>query len=153
MSPEEIEKNAKTYRDQAVKVLDPEKTNFVPNSTWLSKLSFGDIMKLASKYNLGRMLERRDFKNRFEEGRQIALHEFFLPDSSKSRRALALHQIAFAPVYSSFISRGIHYSLRIRPHLGFLRCWSSCAAGTGESNTFSPKERGGGVVVYLTTKT
>lgn len=79
LSPEEIEKNAKTYRDQAVKVLDPEKTNFVPNSTWLSKLSFGDIMKLASKYNLGRMLERRDFKNRFEEGRQIALHEFFYP--------------------------------------------------------------------------
>ncbi|MEE2902329.1 MAG: tyrosine--tRNA ligase [Myxococcota bacterium] len=79
LSSEEIEKNAKTYRDQAVKVLDAEKTNFVPNSSWLSKLSFGDIMKLASKYNLGRMLERRDFKNRFEEGKQIALHEFFYP--------------------------------------------------------------------------
>jgi len=79
LSPEEIEKNAKTYRAQAVKVLDPELTKFVPNSSWLSKLSFGDIMGLAAKYNLGRMLERRDFKTRFEEGRQIALHEFFYP--------------------------------------------------------------------------
>ena len=79
LSPEEIEANAKTYKAQAIKILDPETTKFVPNSTWLSKMSFGDIMGLAAKYNLGRMLERRDFKTRFEEGRQIALHEFFYP--------------------------------------------------------------------------
>jgi tyrosyl-tRNA synthetase len=79
LSPEEIAVNAKTYRAQAIKVLDPEVTKFVPNSTWLSKMSFAEIMGLAAKYNLGRMLERRDFRTRFEEGRQIALHEFFYP--------------------------------------------------------------------------
>ena len=79
LSPEEIAANAKTYKAQAVKVLDAETTKFVPNSTWLSKMSFSDIMSLAAKYNLGRMLERRDFKTRFEDGKQIALHEFFYP--------------------------------------------------------------------------
>jgi tyrosyl-tRNA synthetase len=79
LTPEQIAVNAQTYREQAIKILDPERTEFVNNSTWLSKLSFRDIIELASKYNLGRMLERRDFKERFESGKQIALHEFLYP--------------------------------------------------------------------------
>jgi tyrosyl-tRNA synthetase len=79
LTPEQIAVNAQTYREQAVKILDPERTEFVNNSLWLSKLSFREIIELASKYNLGRMLERRDFKERFESGRQIALHEFLYP--------------------------------------------------------------------------
>jgi tyrosyl-tRNA synthetase len=79
LTPEQVAANATTYREQAVKILDPEHTEFRWNSEWLSKMSFRDIIELASKYNLGRMLERRDFKERFETGKQIALHEFLYP--------------------------------------------------------------------------
>ncbi len=79
LTPESIEANAKTYTDQAFKVLDERKTRIEWNSKWLSALSFEAIIKLASKYNVGRMLERRDFKSRFEGGKQIALHEFLYP--------------------------------------------------------------------------
>ncbi len=79
LSEDEIQANAKTYTDQAFKLLDPERTRVVFNSTWLSKLSFQDVIKLASRYNVGRMLERRDFKQRFESGKQIGIHEFLYP--------------------------------------------------------------------------
>jgi tyrosyl-tRNA synthetase len=79
LTPEQIAVNAQTYREQAIKILEPERTEFVNNSSWLSKLSFRDIIELAAKYNLGRMLERRDFKERFEAGKQIAMHEFLYP--------------------------------------------------------------------------
>jgi tyrosyl-tRNA synthetase len=79
LTPEQIAVNAQTYREQAVKILDPQRTEFRFNSEWLSRMSFRDIIELASKYNLGRMLERRDFKARFESGKQIALHEFLYP--------------------------------------------------------------------------
>ena len=79
LTPESIEANAKTYTDQAFKVLDAARTRIEWNSKWLSTLSFEAIIKLASKYNVGRMLERRDFKTRFEQGKQIALHEFLYP--------------------------------------------------------------------------
>jgi tyrosyl-tRNA synthetase len=79
LSEEEIKANAKTYTDQAFKILDRDKTRTVWNSEWLSKLAFRDVIQLAAKYNVGRMLERRDFKERFEGGKQIALHEFLYP--------------------------------------------------------------------------
>ncbi|MBI2374448.1 MAG: tyrosine--tRNA ligase [Deltaproteobacteria bacterium] len=79
LSSEEIAKNAATYTEQVFKILDRERTTVVWNSSWLSKLSFADVIKLASRYNVGRMLERRDFKTRFEEGKQIAIHEFLYP--------------------------------------------------------------------------
>jgi tyrosyl-tRNA synthetase len=75
----QIAANAKTYTDQAFKVLDRERTCIEWNSRWLSRLSFRDVVVLASRYNVGRMLERRDFKTRFQEGRQIAVHEFLYP--------------------------------------------------------------------------
>lgn len=79
LSPDQVKANAETYQAQAEKILDPQRTRFEWNSSWLSKLDFGEIIKLASHYNLGRMLERRDFKERFESGTQIALHEFLYP--------------------------------------------------------------------------
>jgi tyrosyl-tRNA synthetase len=79
LSKEEILKNAKTYADQVFKVLDAQKTRVEWNSKWLDELSFNDVIVLASRYNLGRMLERRDFKQRFESNAQIALHELLYP--------------------------------------------------------------------------
>ncbi len=79
LSEEQIKENAKTYTDQCFKVLDRKRTRLEWNSTWLSKLTFADTIKLAARYNLARMLERRDFKQRFESGRQIAMHELLYP--------------------------------------------------------------------------
>lgn len=75
----EIRANASTYTAQCFKILDPERTRVEWNSSWLGKLSFNDVIVLASRYNLGRMLERRDFKTRFEDNQQIALHELLYP--------------------------------------------------------------------------
>jgi len=79
MTREEIQENAQTYKEQIFKILDPEKTEIVYNSQWLSKLSFEDIIYLASKYTVARMLEREDFSNRFKNGIPISIHEFFYP--------------------------------------------------------------------------
>ncbi len=79
LSDEEIDANAKTYTDQIFKVLDPERTRIEWNSSWLRDLTFKDVIVLASKYNVGRMLERRDFRQRFDANKQIAIHEFLYP--------------------------------------------------------------------------
>ncbi|HJL41207.1 MAG TPA: tyrosine--tRNA ligase [Myxococcales bacterium LLY-WYZ-16_1] len=79
LSEDEIQKNAETYTEQVFKILDPERTRIEWNSRWLASLSFADVIRLAAKYNVGRMLERRDFRQRFEENRQIAIHEFLYP--------------------------------------------------------------------------
>lgn len=79
LSPEEIDQNAKTYTQQMARVLGEARVRTEWNAQWLSTLSFADIISLAAKYNLGRMLERRDFRERFEANKQIALHEFLYP--------------------------------------------------------------------------
>ena len=79
LTEEQIKANAATYSEQCFAILDREKTVIEWNSSWLRELSFHDVIRLASRYNLGRMLERRDFKTRFQEGRQIAMHEFLYP--------------------------------------------------------------------------
>jgi tyrosyl-tRNA synthetase len=79
LSREDIIKNAQTYQEQIFKILDPQKTRVTFNSQWLSKLNFEEIIQLASKYNVARMLEREDFNKRFKEGRSISIHEFFYP--------------------------------------------------------------------------
>ncbi len=71
--------NATTYKEQIFKVLDPEKTIVRYNSEWLSKLDFADVLKLAAKYTVARMLERDDFHKRYTEGRPIGVHEFMYP--------------------------------------------------------------------------
>jgi tyrosyl-tRNA synthetase len=75
----EIEANAETYADQVFKILDRARTRVEYNGRWLARMSFADVIGLAAKYNVGRMLERRDFRQRFDEGKQIALHEFLYP--------------------------------------------------------------------------
>jgi tyrosyl-tRNA synthetase len=79
LSEEEIKSNARTYTDQVFKILDRSRTRVEWNSSWLGKLSFRDVIVLASRYNVARMLERRDFKARFEAGTQISVHEFLYP--------------------------------------------------------------------------
>jgi tyrosyl-tRNA synthetase (EC 6.1.1.1) len=79
LSREEVSENAKTYEHQVFKILDPEKTNIVFNSTWLSELGTEGIIKLAGKYTVARMLERDDFSKRFKEGVPIYIHEFIYP--------------------------------------------------------------------------
>jgi tyrosyl-tRNA synthetase len=79
LTEEQILDNARTYTDQCFKVLARDGTRLERNSSWLGKLSFADTIKLAARYNLARMMERRDFKERFESGRQIAMHELLYP--------------------------------------------------------------------------
>ena len=75
----EIKENAKSYKKQVFKILDPKLTDVRFNSEWSSKLGTEGIIKLASKYNLARMLERDDFNKRYKSNQSIALHEFLYP--------------------------------------------------------------------------
>ncbi len=79
LSREEVLKNAETYKEQVFKILDPEKTKLVFNSTWLEKLGTKGIIELCAKYTVARMLERDDFSKRFKENRPIYIHEFVYP--------------------------------------------------------------------------
>jgi len=79
LTREQIEDNAATYQAQVFKILDPEKTEVAFNSTWMNKLTSVDMIKLAAKYNVARMLERDDFGKRYRSGQQIAIHEFLYP--------------------------------------------------------------------------
>lgn len=79
LSPEEVAKNSQTYQEQVFKILDPKKTQIVYNSSWLSKMNLHHIIRLASLYTVARMLERDDFKNRYEAGKEITILEFLYP--------------------------------------------------------------------------
>ena len=76
---EETRRSAETYFNQATKILDKDKTRIVFNSEWLSKLNFEDVIKLCSKYTVARIMERDDFKNRFENGLPLSMHELLYP--------------------------------------------------------------------------
>lgn len=76
---EETRKSAKTYFEQATKILDKNKTRIVFNSEWLSKMNFEDVIKLTSKYTVARIMERDDFKNRFENNLPLSIHELLYP--------------------------------------------------------------------------
>lgn len=71
--------NGNSYFEQASKILHKEKTKIVYNSEWLGKMSFEDVIKLASKYTVARMIERDDFTKRFKAGEPISVHEFLYP--------------------------------------------------------------------------
>lgn len=79
LSREEVQVNAETYREQATVILDSEKTHTVFNSSWLSPMSFVDVVRLGSRFTVARMLERDDFKNRYSKGLPISVHEFLYP--------------------------------------------------------------------------
>ena len=76
---EQTRKSAETYVEQASKILDKNKTKIVYNSEWLSKMTFEDVIKLAGKYTVARIMERDDFKNRFENNLPLSMHELLYP--------------------------------------------------------------------------
>lgn len=79
LKSEDIKENAKTYKKQIFKILDPNKTEVLFNSAWCNKLGAEGIIKLAANYNLARMLEREDFNTRYKNNQSIAIHEFLYP--------------------------------------------------------------------------
>ena len=79
LSEEQIEINAATYQEQIFKVLDREKTTVYFNSEWLQNMNLADVLNLAGKYTVARMLERDDFSKRYKEGLPIGIHEFMYP--------------------------------------------------------------------------
>ena len=79
LSFEETRRNGETYFKQVSKILDPNKIRIVYNSEWLGKMSFEDVIKLTGKYTVARILERDDFKNRFNNNIPIGIHEFLYP--------------------------------------------------------------------------
>jgi len=79
LTKEEILKNAETYKRQIFKLLDPEKTNIEFNSRWASKMSAEELIHLAGRYTVARMLERDDFQKRAASGKPIGIHEFLYP--------------------------------------------------------------------------
>ena len=79
LSREQILANAQSYRDQAFKILDPERTQILFNSEWSDELGAEGIIRLAAKYTVSQLLERDDFSRRFREERPIAVHELLYP--------------------------------------------------------------------------
>jgi len=79
LTREQVLENAKTYQEQIFKILDPAKTQVMFNSTWMNAMSPADLIQLAAKHTVARMLERDDFNKRFKGGQPIAIHEFLYP--------------------------------------------------------------------------
>lgn len=79
LTAEEVAQNAETYKEQVFKILDPAKTKVVFNSEWMSKMSAAEMIQLAGKMTVARMLERNDFGDRYAANTPIAIHEFLYP--------------------------------------------------------------------------
>ncbi|MGB1150241.1 MAG: tyrosine--tRNA ligase [Candidatus Pseudothioglobus sp.] len=79
LSKKDILENAKTYSDQVFKILDKDKTKIAFNSEWMNKMSSTEMISLASKHTVARMLERDDFSKRYKGGQAISIHEFLYP--------------------------------------------------------------------------
>ncbi|MHB8717210.1 MAG: tyrosine--tRNA ligase, partial [Sulfuricaulis sp.] len=75
----EVEENARSYKSQIFKILDPEKTHVLFNSSWMNKMPASELIQLAATYTVARMLERDDFSKRYKSGKPIAIHEFLYP--------------------------------------------------------------------------
>lgn len=79
LSREEVASNAETYQAQVFKILDPQRTEVVFNSTWMGQLTAADLVQIAARHTVARMLERDDFQKRYRTGQPIAIHEFLYP--------------------------------------------------------------------------
>ncbi len=79
LTRDEVIENARTYEQQIFKILDPEKTLVMFNSSWMSEMNAADLIQLAAKHTVARMLERDDFDKRYKSGQPIAIHEFLYP--------------------------------------------------------------------------
>jgi tyrosyl-tRNA synthetase len=90
LSLEETHRNGQSYFEQAEKILSTQRVSMQYNSDWLNKLSFADVIRLASKYTVARMLERDDFTNRYKAGEAISVHEFLYP-LAQAMDSVAIH--------------------------------------------------------------
>ena len=79
LSTGEVKENAKTYQEQIFKILDPDLTKVVFNSSWMNKMNAADLIRLASHHTVARMLERDDFDKRYKSNQSISIHEFLYP--------------------------------------------------------------------------
>ena len=79
LTRDEVIENARTYETQIFKILDPEKTLVMFNSSWMGEMRAADLIQLAAKHTVARMLERDDFEQRYKSGQPIAIHEFLYP--------------------------------------------------------------------------
>lgn len=79
LTREQVLDNAETYKEQVFKILDPALTEVMFNSTWMDRMTSADMIQLAGKYTVARMLERDDFDKRYKGGHSIAIHEFLYP--------------------------------------------------------------------------
>jgi tyrosyl-tRNA synthetase len=79
LTRDDVLENAKTYEEQIFRILDPERTLVVFNSSWMGEMRAADLVQLAAKHTVARMLEREDFSKRFKSGQAIAIHEFLYP--------------------------------------------------------------------------
>ncbi|MBI4746435.1 MAG: tyrosine--tRNA ligase, partial [Deltaproteobacteria bacterium] len=79
LTRDDVIKNAETYKEQVFKILDPENTEVRFNSEWMDRMTASDMINLAAKYNVARMLEREDFHKRYRSGQSISIHEFMYP--------------------------------------------------------------------------
>ena len=120
LSPAEIEENAETYKRQVFKLLDPDKTVVDFNSSWLSGLGSDGWVRLAARYNVAQMLERRDFRKRYEAGQPIAIHEFLYP-LAQAYDSVYLHADVelggTAQLFNLNVGRDIMPSYEVRPQI------------------------------------
>ncbi|MFV1982610.1 MAG: tyrosine--tRNA ligase [Thiohalomonadales bacterium] len=79
LTEQQVQENAETYKEQIFKILDPDKTTIMFNSSWIKTLGASGIIELASQHTVARMLERDDFSKRYKSGKPIAIHEFLYP--------------------------------------------------------------------------
>jgi tyrosyl-tRNA synthetase len=79
LTPEDVRRNAETYREQVFRILDPDRTEVVFNSDWMAPMTSAELIQLAAKYTVARMLERDDFSKRYRANQSIAIHEFLYP--------------------------------------------------------------------------
>jgi len=79
LTPQQVQENARTYKEQIFKILDPEKTEIVFNSVWMQEIKSIEMVRLCAKHTVARMLERDDFKKRFQAQKSIGIHEFIYP--------------------------------------------------------------------------
>ncbi len=79
LTRDDVMENAKTYEHQVFKILDAEKTSVFFNSSWMGEMSSADMIQLAARHTVARMLERDDFSKRYKGGQSISIHEFLYP--------------------------------------------------------------------------
>ena len=117
---EETRINGKSYWEQASKILDKDKTRIVYNSEWLGKMTFEDVIKLASKYTVARMIERDDFTKRFKAGEPISVHEFLYPLAQAMDSVAIESDVELGGTDQKFnllVGRDIQREFRIEPQV------------------------------------